>query len=432
MKVTNRTRLKTSLASIISDATLEIDWTAAGRGGAALIMPPNYRIKNTGKSGTGHAVWMQIETKAGDINIMSLHAPNTREERTILWEQPFNQIQNGKWILAGDYNMVELWGDSRGKTAMIAGAEARAWKSLSQKAWLVAAYICAVDRKGENTQREKETQKREARQGIDQSIELRDLRNITEQEHTEEQKLRIAQLENEIRQHEQQEARAWQIRSKQRWLHEGEAPSRYLFAQMKVRFTRETMSALTLEDGTRITDRKQIIKRAEEFMSQLYRRQEQTEDFMRTREEVYGKITKTITTQQDLQIAAKPPDTEIDMAAKLLKKEKGPGLDGLTTEILFGCWTFVRTDCIKMIHHVWDSGEIIKGARTAVIKMVLKTGNIEKLKIWRPISLMSLTYKLISKIMAERFKKVIPQLVDAQQSGFIKGRSITSNVLGLR
>ncbi|KAL3676886.1 hypothetical protein R1sor_026834 [Riccia sorocarpa] len=42
---------------------------------------------------------------------------------------------------------------------------------------------------------------------------------------------------------------------------------------------------------------------------------------------------------------------------------------------------------------------------------------------------MSLTYKLISKIMVERFKKVIPQLVDAQQTGFIKGRSITSNVL---
>ncbi|KAL3679254.1 hypothetical protein R1sor_022210 [Riccia sorocarpa] len=44
--------------------------------------------------------------------------------------------------------MVELWGDSRGKNAMISGGEAGAWKALSQKAGLVDAYIYAVDRKG--------------------------------------------------------------------------------------------------------------------------------------------------------------------------------------------------------------------------------------------------------------------------------------------
>ncbi|KAL3702018.1 hypothetical protein R1sor_020040 [Riccia sorocarpa] len=45
---------------------------------------------------------------------------------------------------------------------------------------------------------------------------------------------------------------------------------------------------------------------------------------------------------------------------------------------------------------------------------------------------MSLTYKLITKIMAERLKKVVPELVDIQQAGSIKGRSIINNNLGLR
>ncbi|KAL3675824.1 hypothetical protein R1sor_025772 [Riccia sorocarpa] len=44
--------------------------------------------------------------------------------------------------------MVEFHDDSRGKSALISGAEARVWKQMSQARGLIDAYLCSMDRKG--------------------------------------------------------------------------------------------------------------------------------------------------------------------------------------------------------------------------------------------------------------------------------------------
>ncbi|KAL3677078.1 hypothetical protein R1sor_027026 [Riccia sorocarpa] len=54
----------------------------------------------------------------------------------------------GRWILVGDYNMVELSDDSKGKSALLSGAEARAWKQLVLTKGVVDAYLCSVARSG--------------------------------------------------------------------------------------------------------------------------------------------------------------------------------------------------------------------------------------------------------------------------------------------
>ena len=50
------------------------------------------------------------------------------------------------------------------------------------------------------------------------------------------------------------------------------------------------------------------------------------------------------------------------------------------------------------------------------------------LENWRPISLLNVDYKISSKSIANRIKKVISSIISSAQTGFIKGRYIGENV----
>ena len=64
-----------------------------------------------------------------------------------------------------------------------------------------------------------------------------------------------------------------------------------------------------------------------------------------------------------------------------------------------------------------------------IIKLIpKKDAEPDLIKNWRPITLLNCDYKIAAKAIANRIKKVIPKLVNSDQTGFIKGRFIGENI----
>ena len=72
----------------------------------------------------------------------------------------------------------------------------------------------------------------------------------------------------------------------------------------------------------------------------------------------------------------------------------------------------------------------MKGSVTHLI--FKKHGDRKCLKNWRPNSLLNVDYKIFSKVITSRLSKVLSFIIHPDQTCFIPGRSIFSNVALLR
>ena len=107
------------------------------------------------------------------------------------------------------------------------------------------------------------------------------------------------------------------------------------------------------------------------------------------------------------------------------QKNKTPGNDGLTVEFYSAFWPLIGKYLVDCINYVYEFGELSNTQKQAIITLIEKKGKDKRLiKNWRPISLINVDAKIISKVLAKRLEKVLPYIIHANQNAFVKGRSI--------
>jgi len=120
---------------------------------------------------------------------------------------------------------------------------------------------------------------------------------------------------------------------------------------------------------------------------------------------------------------------EIHKVVFSMPNDKSPGPDGYTAEFYKGAWNIIGAEFILAIQSFFAKGFLPKGINSTILALIPKKKEAKEMKDYRPISCCNVLYKVISKIIANRLKLVLPKFIVGNQSAFVKDRLLIENVL---
>ncbi|KAI3794371.1 hypothetical protein L1987_37001 [Smallanthus sonchifolius] len=120
---------------------------------------------------------------------------------------------------------------------------------------------------------------------------------------------------------------------------------------------------------------------------------------------------------------------EIKSAVFECGDERAPGPDGLNFKFIKHFWPLFEEDFENVFREFFFSGRLNCGSGSSFISLVPKVKDPVSLNNFRPINLVGVLSKTISKVLTNRMRKVLHEVISDSQSAFITGKHILDGPL---
>ena len=172
--------------------------------------------------------------------------------------------------------------------------------------------------------------------------------------------------------------------------------------------------------GKCLTEERQILNRWKEYCSELYNHKANGDPSVlncpRTHREDNHPILRK----------------EVEAAVQSLKKRKSAGVDNIPAELVQTGGEDVITVHTTICNKIWQTGEWPTSWTQSLVITLPKKGNLRQCQNYRTISLISHPNNVMLKIILNRLKPQLEEIIAEEQAGFRAGRSTTEQIFNLR
>ena len=235
---------------------------------------------------------------------------------------------------------------------------------------------------------------------------------------------------NEVRKAARADKRKWlEDRCRDVEKYHGEHKTREVFKMLRNINKKWQPRQITIKDENNkvLTEKKEILERWTRYCSSLYKEQR---DATTSREQIET-LTKIKPPQED-----EPDDDilleEVLWAVHRLKKNKSPGVDKVTGEMLRSG----GPQLMNRLHHIcnkaWQTGEAPEIWKKSLLITIHKKGSSQDCNNYRTIALISHVGKILMAILTRRLQTQMEEHLADEQAGFRKDRSTVQQILSLR
>ncbi|KAL0864587.1 hypothetical protein Bca101_043705 [Brassica carinata] len=216
----------------------------------------------------------------------------------------------------------------------------------------------------------------------------------------------------------------WRTKSRVLWLQAGDKNTKFFHAKTKQRRSYNRISYIQDGDGRIITKAKDIFRHIERYFKDLYT---SSKGILSPR--LMEGIPSSVTDEMNAELTKPITEKEIKNAVFAMNPDKSPGPDGMTAAFYRQHWETIKPGVFSFVNQFFEQNYLDPKVNQTHICLIPKIENPSTIKDYRPISLANVAYKIISKILAERMKPWLNEIITENQSAFIPGRLITDNVL---
>ena len=234
------------------------------------------------------------------------------------------------------------------------------------------------------------------------------------------------ECKNKLEQIYTEKANGIRIRSKCDWYEYGEKSSKFFLNLEKSRANQSKVRNIC-KNNNEITEQKEINQELFNYYKDLF-----TEKLKISKTDINNYLSDCpipqLSEEQTLQCEENFSEKEFYQALINMPNNKSPGNDGLTKEFYETFWEELKTPLISSFECAFIKDELSSSQKQAVIKLIEKLDRDKRfIKNWRPISLLNVDTKIISKVLSGRIKEVLPSLISSNQTAYVDGRIISES-----
>lgn len=217
-------------------------------------------------------------------------------------------------------------------------------------------------------------------------------------------------------------------RAKIHWLELGDGNNKSFHRAVKVREIRNAIREIKRPDGSVADTQEEIkyeaVEHFHKFLTHI------PSEYKGVNEEEMKDLLNYECSENDRSMLMREVTTEeIKKVLFSMAKDKSPGPDGFTSEFFKATWAITRGDLVTAVKSFFDKGFLPKGVNSTILALIPKKNEASHMKDYRPISCCNVIYKIISKLLANRMKNILPLFISLSQSAFAKDRLLMENVL---
>ena len=193
----------------------------------------------------------------------------------------------------------------------------------------------------------------------------------------------------------------------------GDTPNKIFFQNYKTVIKRKAISSLRDDEGVVKRDLPDILNVAHNFFQKLFKRKVVDDHVI----DSFLQNIPTIDHDDPFvrNLMALITLEELENIIFSFKNCKAPGIDGLGIEFYKMTFNVIKNELLDVLNVMLRERFIPRKIKTGLIKLIHKGGDECDIETYRPITLLNLDYKILSKIIDERLKPILDKVLHNSQ-----------------